>query len=78
MEAQKGVVFVFVAAAVATSGVLGVPCFDLSFFLLPFLLLSLVLVVLLFLLDASPGGLPGGGFTIVGSSFTRVGALRCC
>ena len=75
VEALRGV------AAGATSAV-GVSCCDLLFFLLLFLLLSLVLlslvlVVQLFQLDASPGGLPVGVSTIVGS-FTRIGASRCC
>ena len=64
------VVVVSGGGAVVANAVGVSSCFDLSFFLLlSFLssfLLSLVLVVLLFLVESSPVGLPGEGSPMVG------------
>ena len=73
----RGVSVVVVgAAAVATIAGEEVSYFCLLSFLLLLFLLSVL--VQLFLLDASPGGLPDGASTMVGSCFTRIGASRCC
>ena len=66
-----------VSAGAAAAPVATVAREVLYFCLLSFVLLLLLLLSSGFLLDASPGGLPGGASTMVGS-FTRIGASRCC